>query len=85
LLYGRLIEVLGAQGYRSIVAGITLPNEPSVQLHEALGFTPVGIVRAAGFKFDRWHDVGFWQRELQRPGRPPGELLAPAAAFAATT
>lgn len=33
-------------------------------LHEAMGFTPVGIYREVGFKLGRWHDVGWWQHVL---------------------
>lgn len=82
-LYGRLLAVLRAQGCRSAIGGITLPNAASVRLHEALGFTPCGVVRAAGFKFDRWHDVGFWQLML-RGDAPAAPLAVPEAAFAAT-
>lgn len=39
-----------------------LPNEESIALHEAMGFEPLGIYREVGFKFGRWHDVGWWQR-----------------------
>jgi L-amino acid N-acyltransferase YncA len=38
--------------------GITLPNPASVGLQQALGFTPVGVYRAVGFKLGSWHDVG---------------------------
>ena len=76
-LYVALLESLRALGYRSAVGGITLPNPSSVALHERLGFLPVGIVRAAGFKLGSWHDVGFWQVQLRGgdpPGRPPWTL-----------
>ena len=63
-MYVALIDELARRGFRSIVAGITLPNETSVALHEGLGFSSVGVVREAGFKHDRWHDVGFWQKRL---------------------
>ena len=63
-LYGDLLRELGRRGFHSAIAGITLPNEPSVALHRAFGFVSVGIVREAGFKFDRWHDVEFWQKQL---------------------
>ena len=72
-LYTALLAALRAAGYRSVVGGITLPNPASVALHEGLGFRTVGAFKAAGFKFGRWHDVGFWQLELSG-----GE--APAAA-----
>lgn len=83
-LYSRLIAVCKAQGFHSVIGGIALPNEPSVRLHEKLGFQHCGTVARAGRKFDRWHDVGFWQLALQPAEQPPGELLTPAAAFGMT-
>jgi phosphinothricin acetyltransferase len=58
-------------GYVNAYAGITLPNPKSVGLHEALGFTPVGIYRNVGFKLGRWHDVGWWHLLLQSPPAAP--------------
>jgi L-amino acid N-acyltransferase len=48
-------------GYHAIIAGIALPNEPSVKLHEGLGFKFVGNFREVGFKFGQWRDVAFFQ------------------------
>lgn len=71
-LYAALMAVLGAQGYHQAMAGVTLPNPASVALHEAIGFTPVGVYRSAGRKFGAWHDVGWWQRALApADGEPP--------------
>jgi phosphinothricin acetyltransferase len=78
LLYGRLLALLAAQGFHSVVGGIALPNAASVRLHEALGFVHAGTVRAAGFKFGAWHDVGFWQLQLGKGG---GDIAAPADVF----
>ena len=70
-LYEELIRVLIELGYVSAFAGITLPNDSSIALHEAVGFVRVGSFPAAGFKFGRWHDVGWWHRVLRRgPDRP---------------
>ena len=44
-LYARLFELLAQQGYYEACAGITLPNDASVGLHESLGFRPVGVYR----------------------------------------
>ena len=63
-LYARLLPMLAQQQFHAAFAGIALPNPASVGLHEAMGFTPVGIYREVGFKFGRWHDVGWWQRLL---------------------
>ena len=70
-LYVPLLALLTAQGFTSAHAGITLPNPASVGLHQALGFTPVGVYRAVGFKLGSWHDVGWWQRRLREPTVPP--------------
>lgn len=69
-LYAELLQRLGAAGFRTAVAGITLPNEASVRLHEAIGFRRVGVFEAVGYKFGTWHDVGFWQLDLA-PHRQP--------------
>ena len=53
--------MLTLQGFYNAFAGITLPNPASVGLHEALGFQPVGVYRAVGYKLGAWHDVGWWQ------------------------
>jgi L-amino acid N-acyltransferase YncA len=77
-LYERLFELLAQQGIRTLCAGVTLPNEASVGLHEALGFVPVGIYRNIAFKFGSWHDVGWWQRQLLPPVQAPPEPTSPA-------
>jgi phosphinothricin acetyltransferase len=56
--------VLAAQGYRQAMAGIALPNEASVRLHTTVGFALAGVYLVVGWKFGRWHDVGWWQRTL---------------------
>jgi len=72
-LYERLLAELHDLGYVTAFAGIALPNPGSVGLHTALGFTPVGVHRAAGFKAGRWRDVGWWQLALREPPAEPGE------------
>ena len=67
-LYTSLFAGLRALGYYNVYAGITLPNAPSVALHEALGFVPVGVYRSAGYKMGAWHDVGWWQLALREHG-----------------
>jgi phosphinothricin acetyltransferase len=62
-LYAKLLHLLAAN-YHAAFAGIALPNEASVALHEAMGFGPVGIYREVGWKMGGWRDVGWWQRLL---------------------
>lgn len=60
-----LVEEIRSDGAHRAVAAITLPNDPSVALHESLGFSHIGTFNEAGFKFGRWHDVGFWELRLE--------------------
>lgn len=64
-LYTSLFAILALQGFYNACAGIALPNPASVGMHESVGFRPVGVYRAVGYKFDAWHDVGWWQLTLQ--------------------
>jgi L-amino acid N-acyltransferase YncA len=63
-LYTALLDRLAERGYRTAVAGMTLPNEASARLHRAMGFQPVGIYREIGYKLGAWHDVAWMQRPL---------------------
>ena len=56
--------MLAGKGYHAAFAGIALPNEASIGLHEAMGFAPVGVYREVGWKLGQWRDVGWWQRLL---------------------
>jgi phosphinothricin acetyltransferase len=78
-LYRSLLAVLELQGFYNAYAAIALPNPASVALHGAVGFQPVGVYRAVGYKLGAWHDVGWWHRPLRAPSVPP----APPAAFRA--
>ena len=62
--YRALIDDLAGKGFHTLIAIIALPNAPSVALHEKLGFVQAGHLREVGWKFDRWHDTGWWQRLL---------------------
>lgn len=64
VLYEALFSSLGTLGFRSAYAGIALPNPASIALHKAVGFEPIGVFQDAGFKFEKWHDVSWWQRKV---------------------
>jgi phosphinothricin acetyltransferase len=73
-LYSALFARLAERGFRTVAAGMTLPNDASVGLHRALGFEAVGTYRRIGWKHDAWHDVAWMQRPLvagqDRPSEP---------------
>ena len=70
-LYTSLLEGLRILGYFNAYAGISLPNPASANLHERMGFKPVGVFPSVGFKLGRWHDVGFWRLTLQGHAAEP--------------
>lgn len=72
-LYTVLLGLLRLQGYRNVVAAITLPNPASVGLHERMGFRCVGVFPRVGFKLGAWHDVGWWVLPLEEGDNPPSE------------
>ena len=74
-LYNALFDCLRLQGYYTIYAGIALPNPASISLHEGMGFEPVGVYRASGYKLGRWHDAGWWQLALRAYDAPPSPPL----------
>lgn len=63
-LYTSLFAILREQGYFNAISIITLPNDASVGLHEAMGFEKIGVFENMGYKFDKWHSTGWWQLEL---------------------
>lgn len=72
-LYEALLPMLKSLGYRSVYAGIALPNEGSVSLHERAGFRHIGTFPQVGYKHGAWHDVGYWLLELRECSSPPKE------------
>jgi len=63
-LYLELLQQLKVKGYKTVIGGISLPNEPSVKFHEKFGYEKVGHFSKVGKKFDKWVDVAFWQLNL---------------------
>ena len=65
-LLAALIEAAEARELRQMIAviGDSVRQGPSVRLHEALGFSHVGILQDVGFKHGRWLDTVIMQRAL---------------------
>ncbi|MDR0597300.1 MAG: GNAT family N-acetyltransferase [Treponema sp.] len=60
-LFAALLEEARQTGIHALVAGITMPNEQSVGLHEKFGFKKVAEFVEIGCKMDQWLNVGYWQ------------------------
>jgi len=63
-LYSALFDVLETEDVHRAYAGITLPNEASVAIHQKFGFEQVAIFQEVGRKFDRYWDVAWFQKNL---------------------
>ena len=69
-LLAELVELAKQQNYHTIIGGIDAENIISIKLHQSLGFTHCGTIKQAGFKFDRWLDLEFYQLILPTPDNP---------------
>jgi phosphinothricin acetyltransferase len=74
-LYKALFTILKIQGYRNVYAGITLPNEYSVKLHEKCGFTHFATYENIGYKLGEWKNVGWWKLQLNKYDPKPSPPL----------
>lgn len=61
-LYDALLPLVDEAGVHRALAGIALPNEASVALHLACGFTPIGVFTEVGIKHGRYVDVAWYER-----------------------
>ena len=65
LLLAELVARCEAAGARQMLAVIgDSANAGSIGVHLALGFAHTGLLKAAGWKFERWLDVVLMQRAL---------------------
>ncbi|MDR2068781.1 MAG: GNAT family N-acetyltransferase [Spirochaetaceae bacterium] len=71
-LLARLLEEVKKIDIHTVVAGITIPNEKSIGLHEQFGFKKTALFPEIGYKLGKWLDVGYW--ELILPRAPGGTM-----------
>ena len=75
LLLAELMARCETVGTRQMLAVIgDSANLGSIGVHRTLGFEQVGLMKSAGWKFERWLDVVIMQKSLGR-----GDAKAPAA------
>ncbi len=60
-LYATLFTQLKTQNVHAVMAGIALPNEASIALHEKHNMQKVAHFKQVGKKFGQWIDVAYWQ------------------------
>ena len=69
-LYDALEDLLDQMGYVHFLACISLPNEASLALHRKRGYQQVAHFPKIGYKFNRWHDIVWLQKSLEKEVRP---------------
>jgi len=63
-LYAALFDALADEDVHRAYAGITMPNDASVALHERFGFRRVAYYTEQGRKFGRYWDVAWYEKPL---------------------
>lgn len=63
-LYQELFSQLRKKDIHTVIGVIALPNLVSVAIHEKFAMKKVGHFEQLGYKFGKWHDVGYWQAKL---------------------
>jgi phosphinothricin acetyltransferase len=64
-LYEALFAALEGEDIHRAYAGVTLPNEASIRLHQRFSFRRVGVYEQVGRKFGTYHDVAWFEKRLR--------------------
>ncbi|MFT4045571.1 MAG: GNAT family N-acetyltransferase [Solimonas sp.] len=68
LLLAELLRIAPDAGVLTLIARIVAGNPASLALHEALGYTRIGLMQRCGVKHGEVLDVWMLQRVLDAPG-----------------
>ena len=64
-LYNELEKQLYDRGICRLTSCIAYPDEGSVSFHEKRGFRRVAHFEKVGYKFNRWYDVVWYQKDIR--------------------
>lgn len=64
ILHNELVNRLKRQGIVTIEACITYPNIDSIKFHEKEGYKKVAHFNKVGYKFNKWHDVLWYEKVI---------------------
>jgi L-amino acid N-acyltransferase YncA len=70
-LLSKLLPRAAQRGFQTMIAVVGGAEPASIALHASLGFHTVGRLRRVGFKFGRWLDTVYMQRDLGTFAEPP--------------
>lgn len=74
-LYEELLGILKEQGICNAYSLVTRPNEKSEKLHEAMGFTRLGVLKNTGYKNGKWRDVSWYEKQLNPYTENPSPFI----------
>ncbi len=75
-LYKAVMELLRLQGYYTVYAGVSTPNEKSEAFHTAFGFRNLGEFKNVGYKLGKWRGVAWYELPLAEYIEEPVETMA---------
>lgn len=68
-LYQAVLDILKLQNIQTVYGIVTSPNENSERLHAAMGFERRALFPRMGYKFGRWLDVAWFEKNLGGHGQ----------------
>ncbi len=71
-LYRQLEEILKIQGYRIFYALVCGENQASLRFHEKMGYCRRAVLPRCGWKFDRWLDMIWMEKQVNLVDNPGG-------------
>ena len=74
VLYEAMEEILRLQGITMLYSCITLGNEHSIKMHEALGYRLIGTFSKSGCKNGQWLDTVWLEKQLQPCPKQPDKI-----------
>ncbi|WP_420393127.1 GNAT family N-acetyltransferase [Acuticoccus sp.] len=78
-LMNALLDRARQGGVRSMVGAVSGANPAAIAFHGRMGFTRVGLIPDAGYKYGAWLDLVLMQRRLEGAGGGPPAPGAPTA------
>lgn len=74
VLYEAMEEILRLQGITMLYSCITLGNEHSIKMHEALDYRLIGTFSKSGCKNGQWLDTVWLEKQLQPCPKQPDNI-----------
>lgn len=69
-LYANLEKELLDRGIYHLTSCIAYPDEGSITFHKKRGFRKVAHFEKVGYKFERWWDVVWYQKDIRDENKP---------------